>query len=177
MGSIGPVQVVPCLQSTPRLSVTVADLVIRITVRRSQTDSVGSRCGQSWWSASGRRQRQANHLIRRELHAGSLPGSTYSDLLRRCPASRNSCRFYSLSYGQKSGQPPCHRQPRWKTEHCQDQIDADGVVAEVSSARGGPAQCMAPRPVTGLAHLHAFRRVFLGQRRGPEAEPEFIDHG
>jgi hypothetical protein len=44
--------VIPCLQSTPRLSRAVADLGIGSSVNPSQTGSVGSRCGQDWWSAS-----------------------------------------------------------------------------------------------------------------------------
>ena len=42
----------PCLQSTPRLSDTVADLAISGSISRSQTGSVESRCGQHRWSAS-----------------------------------------------------------------------------------------------------------------------------
>jgi hypothetical protein len=49
-----------CLQSTPGLSATVADLATSSSVHRSQPGSVGFRCGQRWWSASRRRQRQAN---------------------------------------------------------------------------------------------------------------------
>jgi hypothetical protein len=41
-----------CLQSTPGLSATVADLAISTSVHRSQTGFVGFRCGQLWWSAS-----------------------------------------------------------------------------------------------------------------------------
>ena len=49
-----------CLQSTPRLSVTVADLAASSSVHRSQTGSVGFRCGQHWWSALRRGRRRAN---------------------------------------------------------------------------------------------------------------------
>ena len=39
-----------CLQSTPKLSETVADLAINGSANRPQTASVGLRCGQQWWS-------------------------------------------------------------------------------------------------------------------------------
>jgi hypothetical protein len=41
-----------------------------------------------------------NHLIRRELHACSLPGDMRSDLLRWCPMAPSGCRPYASSYGQ-----------------------------------------------------------------------------
>jgi hypothetical protein len=40
----------PCLQSTPKLSETVAELAINGSADRPQTASVGLRCGQHWWS-------------------------------------------------------------------------------------------------------------------------------
>jgi hypothetical protein len=42
--------VTPCLQSTSKLSETVAHLGIKGFWHRSQTVSVGLRCGQEWWS-------------------------------------------------------------------------------------------------------------------------------
>jgi len=42
----------PCLQSTPGMSDTVADLGISALFDPSQTGSVGCRCGQDWWSVS-----------------------------------------------------------------------------------------------------------------------------
>ena len=80
---------ISCLQSTPGLSVTVADLVISTSVHRSQTGSVGFRCGQPWWSASRRWRRQAKHLIRRELRMHPLPGHTSVDMLQCRSAMRN----------------------------------------------------------------------------------------
>jgi hypothetical protein len=49
--SDGPV-VIPCLQSTPRLSEAVSDVAADGSLVRSKTASVGIRCGQGWWSGS-----------------------------------------------------------------------------------------------------------------------------
>jgi hypothetical protein len=42
----------PCLQSTSRLSEAVSHVAIDGSGVRSQTASVGLRCGQGWWSGS-----------------------------------------------------------------------------------------------------------------------------
>ena len=44
--------------------------------------------------------RTPNLLIRRELHACSLPGGMCVDLLRWCQTSRSGWRLYAPSYGQ-----------------------------------------------------------------------------
>jgi hypothetical protein len=91
---------ISCLQSTPGLSVTVADLVIRTSVHRSQTGSVGFRCGQPWWSASDRRRWQANHLISRDLRSLPAPAHMPGNLGQCCSAMRNDRHRFAALYGQ-----------------------------------------------------------------------------
>ena len=102
-----------CLQSTPRLSATVADLAIGDWISPSQTDSVESRCGQPWWSAPRGWQREANHLIRGGLRTHPVPAHTSVDLPKCCSAMRNDCRCYAALCGQNPANVA-----RWPDRSC-----------------------------------------------------------
>jgi hypothetical protein len=93
MGRLFAADVTTCLQSTLRLSVTVADLAISASARGSQTGPVRFRCGQPWWSAL-RRWRQANHLTRRV-------GPPGKETLRRASAPCSLPRRETILYNSE----------------------------------------------------------------------------
>ena len=149
------------MQSTPRLSATVADLATSSPVRRSQTGSVGFRCGQRWWSASRRRRRQANTWTATPSRRGSGPLLTSAGSSEEPARTCGAPSRHALTSGKGSRQlslfPATSR--RHVPRMCPQEAVARVILLAVCRLGREQEHCQAavdiraPRPTTRLVRV------------------------